>query len=276
MKSIIGALRRGDAKLNAAFALAAVVFFALACSFGGSSSGGKNVPAEYLGDWMGQDGTKISIRGDGTGEYHSSSVNISGGSVNVDENAKTLKISFIGLGKTLKIDEPPSANEMKLDGVVYRRTGGFAPSSTSSSTSNANAASSSNSNSGSSSSSGAVPSDAELQTLVKNTLTDFGKACAEGDFDDFHANDLAKPFREQFSAEDLRKTFDSFVQQKINVAPAIKNMQATFSPAPSVNEDGVLSVSGSYPTTPSETKFDLKYVKEGGQWKVLSIKVKVG
>jgi len=35
-----------------------------------------------------------------------------------------LSVTFFGIGPTLKIDSPPSGDEMKLGGVVYRR-GGF-------------------------------------------------------------------------------------------------------------------------------------------------------
>lgn len=85
----------------------------------------------YTGDWQGSDGTTISIRADGTGSFQSGNSNVSGGQTTINEAARTLEIGLFGIKKTWRIDQPPrtvgGATQMKLDGMVFRRTAGFNP-----------------------------------------------------------------------------------------------------------------------------------------------------
>jgi hypothetical protein len=86
----------------------------------------------YAGDWQGADGSTLSIRADGSGTYRSGSTSIDGGTVKINEPARTLELGLFGINKSWRIDQPPRAvrgrTEMKLNGMVYRRTGGFDPS----------------------------------------------------------------------------------------------------------------------------------------------------
>ena len=60
----------------------------------------------------------------------------------------------------------------------------------------------------------------------------------------------------------------------IDISP-IKVTRPQFDPAPKLNNRGALEVKGRYPTRPSEVLFDLRYVKEGGQWRLITINVRV-
>lgn len=115
--------------------LGILVFIALAC---GSKT---PPPSAYVGPWQGADGSTITIRGDGSGDYKSGGTSVSGGSVTIDENAKTMKIAFAGMGPSFTIDKAPSAGQMTLSGVVYRNT--FTNPGSSNTTSGANSASNS-------------------------------------------------------------------------------------------------------------------------------------
>ncbi len=95
-----------------------LIFLGLAC---GSKT---PPPSQYVGIWTGEDGTLVTIRGDGSGDYKSGGSSVSGGSVTIDENAKTLKITLATLGPTYKIDQPPSGNQMTLSGVLFKKPGG--------------------------------------------------------------------------------------------------------------------------------------------------------
>jgi len=116
---------------------------ALAC--GGSKT---PPPAGYVGAWTGADGSTITIRGDGSGDYKSGGTSVSGGSVTVDEGAKTMKIAFAGLGPSFTIDKAPSGGQMTLSGVVYKNGSGSSssgPSTSNSTSSTSNSSSNSNS-----------------------------------------------------------------------------------------------------------------------------------
>jgi hypothetical protein len=98
--------------------LGMLVFIGLAC---GSKT---PPPPQYVGVWSGEDGTLITIRGDGSGDYKSGGSSVSGGSVTIDEAAKTLKVTLATMGPSYTIDKPPSGNQMTLSGVVFRKGGG--------------------------------------------------------------------------------------------------------------------------------------------------------
>lgn len=91
---------------------------------GGSSKPAKPIPSEYWGDWKGQDGSTLSIRGDGSGDYRAGTFHVTNGSVVIDDEKNELSVSFFGIGKTLKIDQAPKGNEMKLGGVKFTKNGG--------------------------------------------------------------------------------------------------------------------------------------------------------
>lgn len=97
------------------------IFFVVGFACGGSST---PPPSQYVGFWTGEDGSTITIRGDGGADYKFGGTSISGGSATIDESAKTLKISFASLGPSFTIDKAPSGNQMTLSGVVYKKGGG--------------------------------------------------------------------------------------------------------------------------------------------------------
>ena len=85
----------------------------------------KPISSDYFGAWTGSDdGSTITIRGDGTGDYKSGGTTVDGGTVEINDVDKMLSIKFFGIGPSKKIDKAPSGNQMTLDGVVYRKGGG--------------------------------------------------------------------------------------------------------------------------------------------------------
>jgi hypothetical protein len=93
------------------------IFVALVLGCGG----GKPVPSQYQGTWQGTDGTTIYMYSDGKAGFEMKGKNVEGGGAELDESAKTLKISLMGIGHTWKIDSEPEDGEMVLDGVRFTR-----------------------------------------------------------------------------------------------------------------------------------------------------------
>jgi hypothetical protein len=124
--------------------------------------------------WTGQDGSTVTFRNDGSGDYKSGGKSVSGGSFEIDEAAQEIRFTLMGFdaGK-YRIDAPPKGNMMKLDGMEYRRTGGFDVS---------------DSETKSSTTSSEVPTANELRPIAAGTLQDFNQAVRQADFSDFYAN----------------------------------------------------------------------------------------
>lgn len=84
--------------------------------------GGKPVPEKYQGNWVGDNGTTIYMDAEGKAGFQKGSKHVTGGSAEIDENAKTLTISLFGISETWKIEnEPNERGEMRLSGVNYSK-----------------------------------------------------------------------------------------------------------------------------------------------------------
>lgn len=284
MKSTMLELIYGrNAKLSAFFVIG--IFFmvvGLGCFGSGRSSSSKPIPPAYLGDWTAQDGSTLSIRSDGKGDYHSGGTKVDGGSVEVDEVEKKISVTFFGMGPTFKIDSPPDGDEMKLDGVTYRRSGGGSSTTTqkkplstdTEKTDKSEKTIVNNSDDKADASKGEIPSEEELQEMSQKTLLDFNDAIEQEDFTDFFQT-ISKLWQRQSSPAKLKDTFQMFIDKKVNIG-SIQTKEAEFTSKPRIDDSKgfkELIVEGRYATSPYPTKFQLKYTPQGKDWKLTGISV---
>lgn len=123
-------------------------------------------------------------------------------------------------------------------------------------------------------STGQVPSDDQLQEMARETVLDFNDAIQSGDFTQFHAN-VSKPFQKEASPERFKEVFQAFIDAKPDFSE-IRSQTADFTDTPVVEREigyKTLKLNGTYPTTPRNTKFELKYIPEGKEWKLISIRI---
>ena len=119
-----------------------------------------------------------------------------------------------------------------------------------------------------------VPSERALEALVKTTLLTFNDANVTGNYEVFHAK-LSKPFREQFPVERLARRFQEFNKKHVDF-DIVAALKPSYDPAPKVDDDGKLLVKGYFPTEPLQVHFNLEFIPSDGEWKLISINVKVG
>ena len=113
--------------------------------------------------------------------------------------------------------------------------------------------------------------EVELQSLVKSTLLDFNSAVQSESFESFH-NSASSQFQRQYTPEYLMQAFGKFVEKQTDFSK-IAALQADLNSSFEIeNGKKILAVSGSYPTKPA-TLFDIKYVEEDLEWKVVYINV---
>lgn len=123
-------------------------------------------------------------------------------------------------------------------------------------------------------STGKMPSEAQLQELARETVLDFNDAIQSEDFTAFHSK-ISKPFQKQASPERFKQVFAEFLNNNIDFKE-VEDLTAEFSPAPALGKESgynVLSLNGSYATSPRRTKFELKYIPEGKEWKLIFIRI---
>lgn len=127
---------------------------------------------------------------------------------------------------------------------------------------------------------GETPSQEEMNQIVEQTLLDFNQALQTEDFTSFRAN-VSKPFRDQYTEEKFREGFATFISKKDamdKVLTSISRMEPEYTSGPEVVKQAgtkILKATGSYQTFPG-MKFDLSFIPEKTEWKLLKIEVRVG
>jgi hypothetical protein len=118
-----------------------------------------------------------------------------------------------------------------------------------------------------------VPDAAEQERLVDGSIQALAQAINSADFSGFHAS-VARLWQAQTTAAELRQAFASFVDQQIDLT-VLSGMEPVFSAEPSLDADGVLHLVGYYPSQPAVTHFELDYVYEHPDWKLLGAGVEL-
>lgn len=118
---------------------------------------------------------------------------------------------------------------------------------------------------------GPVPSEAEAKRLALDSLMAFNKALTTKNFDSFYAQ-IAKLWQAQTTSAKLKEIFQPFLAQDADIS-GIAELEPVFDSKPAINEDSFLALKGSYPTQPSKVFFDLTYVYENQEWKLVGINV---
>ncbi len=277
MKNLVGKFVDGrNTKLSAMLVVGILIFVGLGC-FGGKSSSSKPVPPEYFGVWTGQDGTLITIRSDGKGDYKSGGTTVDGGTVAIDDAKKELSVTFLGIGPTKKIDSPPSGGQMTLDGMIYKRNGGNSDDKGGSQAEKKSplADKSNDTDNKSAAPSDDAPSDDEMQDMARTAMMDFNDAVQQRDFTDFFST-VSKVWQRSTSPAKLKNSFQVFIDKKIDLSQ-IRTLNANFSGAPTYDDSygfHEMTLDGRYETRPLPTKFTLSYTKEDGKWKLAGMRVK--
>ena len=119
-----------------------------------------------------------------------------------------------------------------------------------------------------------MPSSEIQVALVKDTMDRISTAINTKSFNDLHSW-MSKVWQEQFTVDKLETIFEPFVNQSIDLK-VLNNLQPNFTTQSLIDENGILRLSGNFPTQPSKVDFKLSYVLEGEDWKVIGLNVNVG
>jgi len=118
-----------------------------------------------------------------------------------------------------------------------------------------------------------VPREDLLEVMIKAALMTFNDANLTGNYAVLNAR-LHPEFRQQAPADRLATIFEGFRTNKINIAPALAH-KAVFTEAPSLDAMGLLVAKGQMETRPWRTTFDLNWRREGDQWLLWKVNVRV-
>lgn len=119
-----------------------------------------------------------------------------------------------------------------------------------------------------------APPETELKTMVRDSLLAFNQAVQDKNFSGFHKHELATVFRDQMPLEKFSTVFKEFLEKGYDISNIAKSEPVFDGPA-KIDNNGVLAISGSYPTKPNKVIFKLKYLQEKSAWKMVGINVQV-
>ena len=118
-----------------------------------------------------------------------------------------------------------------------------------------------------------VPTAQVQEKLIKTSLLTFNDANLTGNYAVMHAK-LAKPFRDKFSPDQLKKAFKSFIDQKIDLAPIVLKPPVATTET-KIDGRGALQLRGYFDTAPSRVLYEIDFVPSESEWKPIALDVKV-
>ena len=116
-----------------------------------------------------------------------------------------------------------------------------------------------------------MPGDEEVRQLATQTLLRFDQALQTKDFASFYAN-VSELWRSQTSPAELEQAFRPFIVNEVSIS-GVKDVDPTFDPSPVLDENGILVLAGHFPTSPLVVVFELQYIYEHAQWKLIGIQI---
>ena len=119
-----------------------------------------------------------------------------------------------------------------------------------------------------------VPTTSQSENLVETTLMRFNEAVQEGDFTDFHKT-VSSTWRRRSKPKDFNKGFKEFIEKKIDIS-RIRGEEPDFSPRPYIDKKygkKVLFLKGSYDTDPLPVNYNLEFIVDDDEWKLVFIGV---
>lgn len=118
-----------------------------------------------------------------------------------------------------------------------------------------------------------LPSDDDQDILIISTLLTFNDANLTGNYSVLRAR-ASQQFQEQVSLKQLEQEFDAFRKNAVNIAPvAISELVPDDDGA--IDKKGILRLSGYFDLPDMRVIYVLKYIQNGGDWKLLSLDVRV-
>lgn len=122
-------------------------------------------------------------------------------------------------------------------------------------------------------SAGPMPSDEQFQQLVQATVADLIHAVKQRDFSEFYAK-VSGLTQAKYSQAKLTENLSRIAAIKVDLS-ALATLQPVFDKAAEIAKTGILTMELHYATSPMPMYFNLRYVYEEQQWKLLDIGVEL-
>lgn len=121
---------------------------------------------------------------------------------------------------------------------------------------------------------GKIPTEEKISQLAHESMIQFAKAINEDSFETFYSY-ISELWQKQISPQELKQVFQSIIDAEVDFLPTLNKHQPNFLTAPVIDEQGVLRIEGYYPKNRFRLIFNLSYIEEQLNWKLLGINVRL-
>ena len=118
-----------------------------------------------------------------------------------------------------------------------------------------------------------LPAEEKLVELARHSMHAFALSVNDRNMQKFH-NHISNLWQQQFSIKDLDNAFNAFYVAGVDLT-VLDQMSPQFSHKPEINSNGVMVISGLYPTQPNQLHFEQKYIYEGLGWKLVGFSANI-
>ncbi len=118
-----------------------------------------------------------------------------------------------------------------------------------------------------------IPSEQEQIQLVAEAMHIFADSVNDQSMAKFHSH-VSNLWQQQFTIEKFDEAFGEFYNIGVDLT-ILDNYSPQFKSKPSIDENGVLIISGYYPTKPNQVHFVQKYIYEGLGWKLMGFSTNI-
>ena len=118
-----------------------------------------------------------------------------------------------------------------------------------------------------------LPAMPVLEDLILKSLLLFNSAAKQRNFTEFSSK-VSLAWQNQLTVTQLKNAFQPFIDTNADLS-GIKDLHPIFEIPPSINSDGILTLTGHYNTKPYLTNFTLRFIFEFPYWKLYAIQVKI-
>jgi len=114
-----------------------------------------------------------------------------------------------------------------------------------------------------------VPGEDDLKAMTNASLLLLARAINTKDFSEFYKA-TAKVWQSQVTPEALKESFIKYIDPNVDLT-FVERSSPEFQEKPSIDENGILIVKGSYQAQPSPLNFTAKYIRQESEWKLVGI-----
>jgi len=116
-----------------------------------------------------------------------------------------------------------------------------------------------------------LPSEQQQVAMIRQSIAEFTDAVAAGSMAEFHKH-IAALWAGQASVADLDRAYGSLYATG-SAFQVLQRLTPVFDKPADISDQGMLVLTGHYPTTPERANFTLKYIFEGIGWKLVGLSV---